>query len=90
VHQLTELAVPQAPESMPQKAKPDQCEANCAKLHKRVFELALVHCPNCGDPGAVGDRDDPHARTSPKASARGHSLQAALGRPTMTFHAIGS
>jgi hypothetical protein len=40
------------------EAKPAACEANCAhyrlvrrswaKLLKRVFDLDLKHCPNCG------------------------------------------
>ena len=50
--------VPQDPESPTQAAQPAQCEANCAhhrpvrlswaKLLKRVFDLDLEHCPNCG------------------------------------------
>ena len=48
----------QAPKPAPQEAKPAECEANCAhhrpmrlswaKLLKRVFDLDLEHCPNCG------------------------------------------
>jgi hypothetical protein len=48
--------VPQEPEAP--EAKPAECEANCAhhrpvrlswaKLLKRVFDLDLEHCPNCG------------------------------------------
>ena len=50
--------VPQAPEPAAQEAAPAECEANCAhhrpmrlswaKLLKRVFEVDLEHCPNCG------------------------------------------
>ena len=50
--------VPQAPEPAAQEAKPAECEADCAhrrparlswaKLLKRVFDLDLEHCPNCG------------------------------------------
>jgi hypothetical protein len=50
------LLVPQEPE-VPE-AKPAECEANSAhyrlvrlswaKLLKRVFDLDLKHCPNCG------------------------------------------
>ena len=55
---LRALVVPQVPEAPAQEAKPADCEANCAqyrpvrlnwaKLLKRVFELELEHCPNCG------------------------------------------
>ena len=55
---LRALVVPQEPEPAAQQAKPAECEANCAhhrpvrqsraKLLKRVFELDLEHCPNCG------------------------------------------
>ena len=59
---LRALVVPrevlQAPKPAPQKAKPAECEENCAhhrpvrlswaKLLKRVFDLDLQHCPNCG------------------------------------------
>ena len=50
--------VPQEPETPAQQAKPDECGANCvhhravrlswARPLKRVFELDLAHCPNCG------------------------------------------
>ena len=50
--------VRQAPEPAAQEAAPAACEANCAhhrpmrlswaKLLKRVFEVDLEHCPNCG------------------------------------------
>jgi hypothetical protein len=55
-----------------------------AKLLKRVFEIDIVHCPNCGGelkiiaailrgkPGlctlAAGDREDPHPPGSSSAS----------------------
>ena len=55
---LRELVVPQQPEAPAQEAKPAECEANCAhhrsvrlswaKLLKRVVDLDLEHCPNCG------------------------------------------
>ena len=55
---LRELVVPQQPVLAAQEAKPAGCEANCAhhrpvrlswgKLLKRVFDLDLEHCPNCG------------------------------------------
>ena len=50
--------VPQELEAPEQEAKPADCEANCAhhlpvrlnwaKLLKRVFDLDVEHCPNCG------------------------------------------
>ena len=55
---LRALVVPQEPEVPTQAAQPAQCEANCAhhrpvrlnwaKLLKRVFEIDMEHCPNCG------------------------------------------
>jgi len=70
--------VPQELEPPAQAAPPAECEATCAhhrpvrlswaKLLKRVFEIDMAHCPNCGgelkiirrDPGAAGDREDLH------------------------------
>ena len=50
--------VPQGPVEPADAAQPAACEANCAhhrpvrmswaRLLKRVFELDLEHCPNCG------------------------------------------
>ena len=50
--------VPQEPVEPAQAAQPAACEANCAhhrpvrlswaRLLKRVFEIDLEHCPNCG------------------------------------------
>ena len=58
---LRAMVVPQAPEPPEppaQQAKPAACEANCAhhrparlswaRRLKRVFQLDLAHCPNCG------------------------------------------
>jgi hypothetical protein len=55
---LHALVVPQEPEPPTQAAKPAECEAGCphhrplrlswAKLLKRVFEIDMEHCPNCG------------------------------------------
>jgi hypothetical protein len=55
---LRAMVVPQEFEPPVQAAPPAECEANCvhhrpvqlgwAKLLKRVFELDLAHCPNCG------------------------------------------
>ena len=50
--------VPQEPEPPVQAARPAECEATCAhhrpvrlswaKLLKRVFEIDMARCPNCG------------------------------------------
>jgi hypothetical protein len=55
---LRARVVPQEAEAPAQEAKPAECEANCvhhrpvrlswAKLLKRVFEIDMEHCPNCG------------------------------------------
>jgi hypothetical protein len=55
---LRALVVPQVPEAPERAAKSAVCDANCAhhrpvrlswaKLLKRVFDLDLEHCPNCG------------------------------------------
>ena len=55
---LRALVVPQEAEAPAQAAPPAECEAGCAhhhpvrlswaKLLKRVFDLDLEHCPNCG------------------------------------------
>ena len=76
---LRAQVVPQEPEAPAQEAKRAECEAGCAqhrpvrlswaKLLKRVFDLNLEHCPNCGggaedhcgDPGTASHREDPHA-----------------------------
>ena len=90
----------QAPKRAPQKAKPAECEANCAhhrpvqlswaKLLKRVSELDLEHCPNCGGELKIiaAILEQPviekilshmglQARAPPRAPARGQALQAA-------------
>ena len=55
---LRALVVPHGPEPAAQAAKPAECGAGCAhhrpvrlswaRLLKRVFQLDLEHCPNCG------------------------------------------
>ena len=50
--------MPQEPEPPAQATQPIECEANCAhhrpvrlswaKLLKRVFEIDMEHCPDCG------------------------------------------
>jgi hypothetical protein len=97
---LRALVVPQVPEAPAQAAKPAECDANCAhhrpvllswaKLLKRVFELDLEHCPNCGGElkiiaaileAPVIEKIFTHlglkARAPPRAPARGQALQAA-------------
>ena len=97
---LRALVVPQEPEAPAQEAKPAACEANCArhrpvrlswaKLLKRVFELDLEHCPNCGGELKIiaAILEQPviekilthlglQARAPPRASARGQALPAA-------------
>ena len=92
--------VPQEHEAAAQAAQPAQCEANCvhhrpvrlswAKLLKRVFEIDLEHCPNCGGELKIiaAILEQPviekilahlglQARAPPRAAARGQSLQAA-------------
>ena len=97
---LRALVVPQEPESPAQEAKPAECEANCmhhrpvrlswAKLLKRVFEIDMEHCPNCGGELKIiaAILEQPviekllthlglQARAPPRAAARSQSLQAA-------------
>ena len=97
---LRAMVVPQGPEAPAQVAPPAECEANCAhhrpvrlswaRLLKRVFDLDLEHCPNCGGElkiiaaileAPVIERILTHlvlqARAPPRAAARGQALQAA-------------
>lgn len=97
---LRALVVPQEPEAPAQEAKPAECEAGCphhrpvrlnwAKLLKRVFEIDMEHCPNCGGElkiiaaileAPVIEKILTHlglqARAPPRAPARGQALQAA-------------
>ncbi len=101
---LHALVVPQevlqGPEPAAQAALPGECEANCAhqrpvrlswaKLLKRVFDLDLEHCPNCGGEikiiaaileAPVIEKILMHlglqARAPPRSPARGQVLQAA-------------
>ena len=94
------LVVPQGLDEGAQAAQPAQCEANCAhhrpvrlswaRLLKRVFELDLEHCPNCGGELKIiaAILEQPviekilthlglQARAPPRASAHGQALQAA-------------
>ena len=97
---LRALVVPQVPEAPEQAAKPAECDANCAhhrpvrlswaKLLKRVFDLDLEHCPNCGGELKIiaAILEQPviekilthlglQARAPPRAPARCQALQAA-------------
>ena len=97
---LRALVVPQEPVAPAQAAPPATCEANCAhhrpvrlswaRLLKRVFELDLEYCPNCGGElkiiaafleRPVIEKILTHlglqARAPPRAPARAQALQAA-------------
>ena len=97
---LRELVVPQQPVLAAQEAKPAECEANCAhhrpvwlswaKLLKRVVDLDLEHCPNCGGELKIiaAILEQPviekilthlglQARAPPRSRARGQALQVA-------------
>ena len=92
--------MPQEIERPTQATAPVECEAICAhhrpvrlswaKLLKRVFEIDMDHCPNCGDEvkiiGAILEapviekilmHPGLQARAPPRAPARGQPLQAA-------------
>ena len=92
--------MPQEIERPTQATAPVECEAICthhrparlswAKLLKRVFEIDMEHCPNCGGElkiitaileAPVIERILMHlglqARAPPRAPARGQALQAA-------------
>ncbi len=97
---LRAQVVPQEPQPPTQAAPPAECEANgahhrpvrlsWARLLKRVFEIDMEHCPNCGSELKIiaAILDAPviekiltylglQARAPPRASARGPQLQAA-------------
>ena len=71
---LRALVMPQEAEAPAQAAPPAECEANCshhraarlsrAKRLKRVFELDLEHCPNCGGELKITAAILAHARAS--------------------------
>jgi hypothetical protein len=92
--------VPQEPEPPAPAAPLAECEATCAhhrpvrlswaKLLKRVFEIDMAHCPNCGGELKIiaAILEQPviekilthlglQARAPPRAPARGPQLQAA-------------
>ena len=94
------MVVPQGPDEGAQATPPAKCEANCAhhrpvrlswaRLLKRVFELDLDHCPNCGGElmiiAAILERPviekilthlGLQARAPLRSPARGQALQAA-------------
>ena len=95
---LRALVVPHEP--VPHAALPAECEATCAhrrlvrlswaKLLKRVSEIDMAHCPNCGgELRIIAAILEQHviesilthlglqARAPPRAPARGSQLQAA-------------
>lgn len=97
---LRAMGVPQVLEPCAQEAKLAECEASCvhhrpvglswARLLKRVFELDLEHCPNCGGELKIiaAILDQPviekilthlglQARAPPRAPAHGSQLHAA-------------
>ena len=97
---LRALVVPQEPEVSAKGAMPAACESNCAhhrpvrlswaRLLKRVFELDLEYCPNCGGELKIiaAILEQPaiekilthlglQARAPPRSPAHGQALQAA-------------
>ena len=97
---LRALVVPQDPRPPAQAAPAAECEApsahhrsvrlSWAKLLKRVFEIDMEHCPNCGGQLKIiaAILEQPviekilthlglQARAPPRAPARGSQLQAA-------------
>ncbi len=92
--------VPQEPEPPAQATQPIECNANCAhhrpvqlswaELLKRVFEIDMEHCPNCGGElkiiAAILEQPliekivmhlELQARAPQRAPAPGQALQAA-------------
>ena len=97
---LRAMVVPQGPNDGAEAAQPAECTPNCAhprpvrlswaRLLKRVFDLDLEHCPNCGGElkliaaileAPVIEKILTHlglqARAPPRVPARGLALQAA-------------
>ena len=97
---LRALVVPQQPDAPAKATPPAACEANCAhhrpvrlswaRLLKRVFDIDLEHCPNCGGELKIiaAILEQPviekilrhlglQARAPPRAPARGQAPQAA-------------
>ena len=97
---LRAMVVPQGAVERAEAAPPDTCEASCAhhrpvplswaRMLKRVFDLDLEHCPNCGGELKIiaAILEQPviekilthlglQARAPPRAPARGQALQAA-------------
>ncbi len=97
---LRAQVAPQGPDEAAEASQPAACETNCthhrpvrlswARLHKRVFDLDLEHCPNCGGElkiiaaileQTVIEKILAHlglqARAPPRSPARGPQLQAA-------------
>ena len=97
---LRALVVPQQLDAPAKATPPAACEANCAhhrpvrlswaRLLKRVFDIDLEHCPNCGGELKIiaAILEQPvietilthlglQARAPPRAPARGQAPQAA-------------
>ena len=97
---LLAQVVPKEAEAPAQAAPPADCEANCAhhrpvrlswaKLLKRVFEIDMEHCPNCGGElriiavileqpviEKILTHSGLQARAPPRALARGQAIEAA-------------
>ena len=97
---LRAQVVPQEPEPPAQATQPAECEANCAhyrpvrlswaKLLKRVFEIDMEQCPNCGGELRIiaASLEQPviekilthlglQARPPPRSPSRCQELQAA-------------
>ena len=100
MQQEVQQQVPHESEPAAQEARPAECEAICArcrpvrlswaKLLKRVLEIDLEHCPNCGGElkiiapileQPVIEKILTHlglqARAPLRSAARGQALQAA-------------
>jgi hypothetical protein len=84
----TEAATGTAREGATAKGRPHRI--GWARLLKRVFDIDMQHCPNCGTgdrvhrrhPAAASDREEPHApgaagASAPRAAARVHMQQVA-------------
>ena len=97
---LRAQVVPQEPAPPAQATPPAECQANCAhhrpvrlswaRLLKRVFEIDMEHCPNCGGELRIiaAILEQPviekilthlglQVRAPPRSPARGQELQAA-------------
>ena len=97
---MQQVILARGAEAPAQAVPPADCETNCAhhrpvrlswaKLLKRVFDIDLEQCPNCGGELKIiaASLESPviekilthlglQARAPPRSSARGQALQAA-------------